>query len=162
MAADEKLEVNKTLSPCTTEFAYVRCTFEDSRAVVFVDTPPFPDPYDVNPSEKNIANSLSEWIKEAWVLSSWILRRNDLPCHMSSPSVVLENVSKYLASSIFMISASTVWLNLSPTTKYSENSAGKSTQRVWPSCWLCARMWLPKYARKGRNFIKIIGGNWWV
>ena len=68
MAADEKLEVNKTLSPCTTEFAYVRCTFEDSREVVFVDTPPFPDPYDGNPSserEKNVANSISEWIKEA-------------------------------------------------------------------------------------------------
>ena len=68
MAADEKLEVNKTLSPCTTEFAYVRCTFEDSREVVFVDTPPFPDPYDGKSSlseEQKVGSSISEWVKEA-------------------------------------------------------------------------------------------------
>ena len=67
MAADEKLEVNKTLSRslCTTEFAYVRCTFEDSREVIFVDTPAFLDPYNGNLSEKNEANRISEWIKEA-------------------------------------------------------------------------------------------------
>ena len=64
MATDEKLEVNKTLSPCTTEFAYVRCTFEDSRAVVFVDTPPsfYDDGYF---SEQKVGGSISEWVKEA-------------------------------------------------------------------------------------------------
>ena len=68
MAADENLEVNETLSPCTTEFAYVRCTFEDSREVVFVDTPPFPDPYDNKAGlseEQKLGNSISEWVKDA-------------------------------------------------------------------------------------------------
>ena len=64
MAADEKLEVNNTLSPCTTEFAYVRCTFEDSRAVVFVDTPPSFYDYG-NLSEQKGGGSVSECVKEA-------------------------------------------------------------------------------------------------
>lgn len=37
-AVNERLEVSH-LSPYTREFAYVRCMFEDSREVVFVDTP---------------------------------------------------------------------------------------------------------------------------
>jgi hypothetical protein len=68
MAADEKLEVSHTLGPCTTEFAYVRCTFEDSREVVFVDTPPFPDPYDGKAGvseEREVGRDISEWVKEA-------------------------------------------------------------------------------------------------
>ena len=68
MATDENLEINNTLSPCTREFAYVRCTFEDSREVVFVDTPPFPDPYNGNydlSEEKKAGNNISVWVKEA-------------------------------------------------------------------------------------------------
>ena len=67
IAADEKLKVNKSLSPCTTDFAYVRCTFdsEDSREVVFVDTPPFPNPDgSASPSaEQKVGKDLSEWVK---------------------------------------------------------------------------------------------------
>ena len=68
MVTDQNLKVNQSLSPCTTEFAYVRYTLEDSREVVFVDTPPFPDPYDGSTSvsaEQKVGNSISEWIKEA-------------------------------------------------------------------------------------------------
>ena len=68
MAADEGLEVNKTLSPRKTEFAYVRCTFEDSREVVFVDTPAFPDPFDGKISlstEQKAGKNINEWVKEA-------------------------------------------------------------------------------------------------
>ena len=46
MAADGTLKVDKSLSTCTTEFALVRCTFEDSREVVFVETPLFSDAFD--------------------------------------------------------------------------------------------------------------------
>jgi len=57
------------LSACTTEFAYVRCTFEDHpREVVFVDTPPFPDPYESKTSlseEQKVGDNISEWVKEA-------------------------------------------------------------------------------------------------
>ena len=66
-AADQNLAVNNSLSPCTTEFAYVRCTFEDSREVVFVDTPPFPDPYGGNAgvsAEQKVGKNISKWIKE--------------------------------------------------------------------------------------------------
>jgi hypothetical protein len=65
------LEVGRGLSPCTQEFAYVRCTaFEDSRRVVFVDTPAFPDPYIGNanlPTEEKGGkiSEISKWIKEA-------------------------------------------------------------------------------------------------
>jgi hypothetical protein len=64
IATDEKLKVNKSLSPCTTEFAFVRCTFEDSREVVFVDTPPYPHP-DVNAStsEEKVGKAISKWVK---------------------------------------------------------------------------------------------------
>ena len=69
MATDGNLEVRHTLSPCTTEFAYVRCTFENpSREVVFVDTPPFPDPWESKAlvsDEQKVGDSISEWIKEA-------------------------------------------------------------------------------------------------
>lgn len=68
IAADERLKVNKSLSPCTTEFAYVRCTFEDSREVVFVDTPAFPNPFDGKTSlsaEQKAGSNISEWVKEA-------------------------------------------------------------------------------------------------
>ena len=46
----------------------MRCTFEDSREVVFVDTPAFPDPYDGKAGlsgEKKIGNSISGWVKES-------------------------------------------------------------------------------------------------
>jgi hypothetical protein len=65
IAADEKLKVNKSLLPCTTDFAYVRCTFEDSREAVFVDTPPFPDP-DGSASlsaEQKVGKNISKWVK---------------------------------------------------------------------------------------------------
>jgi hypothetical protein len=68
IAADEKLKAYMTLSPCTTKFAYVRCSFKDSREVVFVDTPPFPDPYDGEAGvseERKVGSSINEWIKEA-------------------------------------------------------------------------------------------------
>ena len=68
MAADANLEVEKTLEPCTTEFSYVRYTFEDSREVVFVDTPPFLDPYEGMASlseEKKVGDGISKWVKEA-------------------------------------------------------------------------------------------------
>ena len=69
MAADENLFVNKSLSPCTTEFAFVRCTFEDySSEVVFIDTPAFPDPYEGKISlleEQNAGNQIREWVKKA-------------------------------------------------------------------------------------------------
>ena len=67
MTADENLEVNATLAPCTTEFAYVRCTFKDSREVVFVDTPPFPDPY-----EGGSLSSLSEELRAGDIINEWI------------------------------------------------------------------------------------------
>ena len=68
MAADANLEVENTLEPCTTEFSYVRCTCEDSIEVVFVDTPPFPDPYYGKTSlseEQKVGNGISKWVKEA-------------------------------------------------------------------------------------------------
>jgi len=68
VAADANLEVYQTLGTYTTEFSYVRCTFEDSREVVFVDTPPFPDPYEGITSlseERKVGNNISEWVKEA-------------------------------------------------------------------------------------------------
>ena len=68
MAADQNLEVNNSLSPCTTEIACVRCTFRDSREVVFVDTPAFPDSCDVRSSlstEQKVGGSISKWFKEA-------------------------------------------------------------------------------------------------
>jgi hypothetical protein len=57
---------DKKLTPCTREFAYVRCTFEDARDVVFVDTPGFPNPYDIpsHSEERKVGNDISEWIKE--------------------------------------------------------------------------------------------------
>ena len=66
IATDAGLKVNKPLSPCTKEIAYVRSTFEDSREVVFVDTPPFPDPdgYASIPAEQKVGNDISEWVKE--------------------------------------------------------------------------------------------------
>ena len=69
IAADQNLEVNDH-SPCTTELAYVRCTFEDSSEVpvVFVDTPAFPDPNSGNASlsaEQKVGKKISKWVKEA-------------------------------------------------------------------------------------------------
>ena len=151
MAADENLKVYQTSSPCTKEFSYVRCTLgDDSRGVVFVDTPPFPHPYEGTwtlSEEQRIGNGISQLLEDAWAISSWILCRNDLPTsHISSSSITLptevpEDLSKYLAFSISTISATTAWSNHSPTMKYIENSAGKSIQREWPSCWLSARMY---------------------
>lgn len=66
-AGETLLEVEKALSPCTTELAHVLCTFEDSRRVVFVDTPAFPDP-DGNVSlsaEKRLGRKIGDWLKEA-------------------------------------------------------------------------------------------------
>ncbi|KAF8811584.1 hypothetical protein BYT27DRAFT_7183861 [Phlegmacium glaucopus] len=67
---EKKASDGKTslLSPCTTEFTHVRCTFEDSRRVVFVDTPAFPDPYGSSSlsAEKEIGNKISDWLKRAF------------------------------------------------------------------------------------------------
>jgi len=63
IAADQKLKVDNS-KPCTTELALVRCTFEDKREVVFVDTPPFPDP-NGNAAEKEVGNSINEWVKKS-------------------------------------------------------------------------------------------------
>ena len=68
IAADAKLEISHSLGIGTTEFAYVRCTFQDSREVVFVDTPSFPDPYDGYASisaEQKVGNDINKWVKEA-------------------------------------------------------------------------------------------------
>ena len=46
----------------------MRCTFEDSREVVFVDTPAFPDPNGGNASlsaELRVGKKISKWVKEA-------------------------------------------------------------------------------------------------
>ena len=43
------------------------CTLEDSRRVVFVDTPAFPDPdgsADLS-AEKKVGKKISDWLKEA-------------------------------------------------------------------------------------------------
>ena len=69
-AADEMLEVSGRKSPlsaCTKDIAHVRCTFEDSRRVVFVDTPAFPDPILGSnlSAEKKVGKKISEWLKEA-------------------------------------------------------------------------------------------------
>ena len=66
IATDEGLKVNNSSSPCTKEIAYVRSTFEDSREVVFVDTPPFPDldGYASVSAEEKVGNDISEWVKE--------------------------------------------------------------------------------------------------
>ena len=71
------------------KIVYARCTLEDSREVVFVETPISPDPYDGNTSvsaEQKVGNTISEWIKEAWVF--------DLPSLISFklPSTTLPTV----------------------------------------------------------------------
>jgi hypothetical protein len=65
IAVDEKVlevETSHSLSPCTKEFAHVRCTLEDSRQLVFVDTPAFPHPLS---AKKEVGEEISEWLKEA-------------------------------------------------------------------------------------------------
>jgi hypothetical protein len=69
-AGEVLLEVSgkkSPLSPCTKDIAHVRCTFEDSRRVVFVDTPAFPDPILGSnlSAEKKVGKKISEWLKEA-------------------------------------------------------------------------------------------------
>ena len=69
IAAGKWLEVNRSLSPCTSEFAYVRCMSEseDSREVVLVDTPAFPDPFDNDTSAsaiKKVGSKMNRWVKE--------------------------------------------------------------------------------------------------
>ena len=45
----------------------MRCTFEDSREVVFVDIPAFHDPegYTSLLTEQKVGNDISEWVKES-------------------------------------------------------------------------------------------------
>jgi hypothetical protein len=58
-----EVETSDPLSPYTKEFAhYVRCTFEDSRRLVFVDTPAFPDPLS---AEQEVGKKISEWLEKA-------------------------------------------------------------------------------------------------
>ena len=67
IAADARLEISCSLGVCTTKFAFVRCTFEDSREVVFVDIPAFHDPegYTSLLTEQKVGNDISEWVKES-------------------------------------------------------------------------------------------------
>ena len=67
IAADERLEISHSLGVCTTKFAYVRCTLEDSREVVFADIPAFHDPegYTSLSTEQKAGNDINEWVKEA-------------------------------------------------------------------------------------------------
>jgi hypothetical protein len=55
------------LSPTTKEFAYVRFTVENSRRVILVDTPAFPDPILGNtfPAAEKVGKKISKWLKEA-------------------------------------------------------------------------------------------------
>ena len=62
------LKVNKGLEPCTTKVEHVRCTieFEGSlKKVVFVDTPPFPDPdIDDTAAGLNVEMKIRNWARE--------------------------------------------------------------------------------------------------
>jgi hypothetical protein len=58
-----EVETSYSLSPCTKEFAHVRCTFENSRRVVFVDTPPISNSYHSS-SEKKVGEKINEWLEQ--------------------------------------------------------------------------------------------------
>jgi len=70
VATHSNLQVGAGMSPCTKKFAYVRCTLEDSRKVVFVDTPAFPNPdvgkVKLSDLEKKEGKKIREWINDAF------------------------------------------------------------------------------------------------
>jgi len=79
------LKVGKGLEPCTKEVAHALCFPENDESrfgrVVFVDTPPFPNPDErMKDAEKAVEKKIGDWLKKALVPAVYSYVLNLYPC----------------------------------------------------------------------------------
>ena len=61
------LKVGKGLEPCTKDVTHVQCTLKEGQPrIVFVDTPPFPNPDErLKDSERAVERKIGDWLRKA-------------------------------------------------------------------------------------------------
>jgi len=63
----ELLKVGKGLEPCTKDIAHIQLTPENGQRIVFVDTPPFPNPDErLRDAEKVFERKIGDWLRRAF------------------------------------------------------------------------------------------------